>query len=50
MALKVLGLGNGVLRPPYVLPSEDDQRRMDASFRAMHLAELEGLKQPVAAR
>jgi 4-hydroxy-tetrahydrodipicolinate synthase len=43
MALKVLDLGNGVLRPPYLLPSEDDQRRMLAAFDALGVRELEGL-------
>lgn len=41
MAMKVQGLGNGVLRPPYLLPSDDDQRRMGAAFAAMRLNELE---------
>ncbi|MFH1555027.1 MAG: dihydrodipicolinate synthase family protein [Pseudomonadota bacterium] len=44
MAMKVLGLGNGVLRPPYVLPPEEDQRRMAAALDSLRIRELEGLK------
>ena len=45
MAMKVLGLGNGVLRPPYVLPDEADQRRMAAAFARMGIRELEARPQ-----
>lgn len=41
MAMKVLGLGNGVLRPPYVLPPEGELQRMADAFEAMGLTELE---------
>jgi 4-hydroxy-tetrahydrodipicolinate synthase len=41
MAMKVLGLGNGVLRPPYVLPGDDDQRRMAEGLARIGTAELE---------
>jgi len=41
MAMKVAGTGNGVLRPPYLLPPGDDQRRMAEAFLRMHLFELE---------
>ncbi|MDE3100687.1 MAG: dihydrodipicolinate synthase family protein [Chloroflexota bacterium] len=41
MAMKVLGLGNGVMRRPYLLPPEDDQRRMAKAFAALRLQELE---------
>jgi 4-hydroxy-tetrahydrodipicolinate synthase len=43
MAMKVLGLGNGVLRPPYVLPSESDQQRMAGALASLRIRELEGL-------
>lgn len=43
MAMKVLGLGNGVLRLPYVLPPDEDLRRMSSAFASMRLRELEGL-------
>jgi dihydrodipicolinate synthase/N-acetylneuraminate lyase len=49
MALKVLGLGNGVLRPPYMLPPEEDQRKMSAAFDQLRVRELEGIREPVAA-
>jgi 4-hydroxy-tetrahydrodipicolinate synthase len=32
LGMNVLGLGNGVLRPPYLLPGEEDQQRMAAMF------------------
>ena len=41
MAMKVLGTGNGVLRPPYLLPPESDQQRMAEAFAAMRLMEIE---------
>jgi dihydrodipicolinate synthase/N-acetylneuraminate lyase len=46
MALKVLELpgGNGVLRRPYLLPPEDDQRRMGEAFSVLGIQEIEGLK------
>jgi 4-hydroxy-tetrahydrodipicolinate synthase len=42
-AMKVLGLpaGNGVLRAPYLLPTEEDQKRMAADIRALHIPELQ---------
>jgi 4-hydroxy-tetrahydrodipicolinate synthase len=43
MAMKVLGLGNGVLRLPYLLPPDEDLRRMADAFAALRIAELEGL-------
>ncbi len=45
MALKVLDLpgGNGMIREPYVLPSEADQKKMGDQFAAMGLKQLEGL-------
>jgi dihydrodipicolinate synthase/N-acetylneuraminate lyase len=43
MAMKVLGLGNGVLRRPYLLPPEEDLRIMERAFGELHIRELEGL-------
>lgn len=45
MAMKVLNLpgGNGVLRRPYLLPSEADQKEMARQFDKMGLKKLEGL-------
>jgi dihydrodipicolinate synthase/N-acetylneuraminate lyase len=45
MALKILDLpgGNGVVREPYLLPGEADQKKMADQFAAMGLKELEGL-------
>jgi 4-hydroxy-tetrahydrodipicolinate synthase len=45
MALKVLHLpgGNGVLRRPYLLPPEDEQRAMLDAFEALRIRQLEGL-------
>ncbi len=45
MALKVLDLpaGNGVLRRPYLLPPESEQREMAAAFEALRIREIEGL-------
>jgi hypothetical protein len=49
MAMKVLDLpaGNGVLRRPYMLPPESEQREMLHALDALRIRELEGL--PVAA-
>jgi 4-hydroxy-tetrahydrodipicolinate synthase len=44
MAMRVLNLGSGALRPPYLMPLEEDQRRMSASFDALMIRELEGLR------
>lgn len=41
MAMKVLGLGNGVIRKPYLLPGGDDQRRMADAFVRLNIMELE---------
>lgn len=41
MAMKVLGLGNGVIRKPYLLPGADDQQRMADAFARLKLMELE---------
>lgn len=41
MAMKVLGQGNGVLRPPYQLPGEDEQRKMATAFANMKIQDLE---------
>ncbi|MEO7370192.1 MAG: dihydrodipicolinate synthase family protein [Ilumatobacteraceae bacterium] len=35
MGMKVLGLGNGVLRPPYLLPGQDQQDEMLAGLRRL---------------
>jgi 4-hydroxy-tetrahydrodipicolinate synthase len=43
MALKVLDLGNGVLRPPYALPPEAEQKKMSAQFDRLRVRELEAL-------
>jgi 4-hydroxy-tetrahydrodipicolinate synthase len=48
MAMKVLGLGNGVLRPPYLLPPEEDFERLGASLDALRVREIEGLPTPDA--
>ncbi len=48
MAMKVLGLGNGALRPPYLLPPEEDQRKMAEAFERLRIRQLEGLDQAVA--
>jgi len=50
MAMKVLGLGNGVLRPPYLLPPQEDQDRMAAAFAALRIREEEGLDAPPGGR
>ena len=44
MAMKVLGLGNGVIRRPYLLPPEEEQRKMADAFEAMRIREIEGLE------
>ena len=41
MGLKVRGLGNGVLRRPYLLPPEEEQRKMADQFAALGVDELE---------
>ncbi len=43
MAMKVLGQagGNGVLRPPYLLPDENEQARLKAALDAYGLAAIE---------
>jgi 4-hydroxy-tetrahydrodipicolinate synthase len=41
MAQKVQGLGNGVLRLPYLLPPDEELQKMASQFRAMHLDEIE---------
>jgi 4-hydroxy-tetrahydrodipicolinate synthase len=37
MGMKVLGLGNGVLRPPYLLPGQDQQDEMLAGLQRLGL-------------
>ena len=41
--LRALGLGNGVLRPPYLLPGESDQAALRAGFEHLGLMTGEGL-------
>jgi 4-hydroxy-tetrahydrodipicolinate synthase len=43
MAMKVLGLGNGVMRPPYLLPPDDDFERLSRGLEHLQIRELEGL-------
>jgi dihydrodipicolinate synthase/N-acetylneuraminate lyase len=45
MAMKVLDLpaGNGVLRRPYLLPPEAEQREMAGALAALRIGDLEGL-------
>jgi 4-hydroxy-tetrahydrodipicolinate synthase len=43
MAMKVLDLGASTLRPPYLMPTEEEQQRMSASFDALNIRALEGL-------
>ena len=43
MAMKVLDLGASTLRPPYLMPTEEEQKRMSASFDALNIRALEGL-------
>ena len=40
-AMKALGVGNGILRRPYVEPAEAEQKRIASEFQALRLAELE---------
>jgi 4-hydroxy-tetrahydrodipicolinate synthase len=42
MGMKVLGLGNGVLRPPYLLPDETEQAAMAAGFAELALPDWSG--------
>jgi 4-hydroxy-tetrahydrodipicolinate synthase len=37
MGLRVLGLGNGVIRPPYVLPGEDDLAELARGLEKLNL-------------
>jgi 4-hydroxy-tetrahydrodipicolinate synthase len=48
MAMKVLGMGNGVLRPPYLMPDEAEQRRMATAFQKLRLREVEGIEPAMA--
>lgn len=48
MAMKVLGLGNGVLRAPYVLPGEAELNKMAAAFDTLHVREFEGIEPALA--
>lgn len=41
MGMKVLGMGNGVLRRPYLLPPQSELDRMAAMFEAMKLRQIE---------
>lgn len=41
MAMKIQGLGNGVLRLPYVLPPEDELKKMADQLAALRINELE---------
>ncbi len=43
MALKVLGLGNGVMRKPYILPPAADYDRLAAGLVKLRIQEIEGL-------
>jgi len=43
MSLKVLGLGNGVMRPPYLLPPQEDFDRLSVSLRGLGIAEIDRL-------
>ena len=49
MAMKVVGIGNGVIRKPYLLPGEDDQRRMAEAFANLGIMELERQAERAAA-
>jgi hypothetical protein len=40
MGLRVMGLGNGVLRPPYLLPPESEQEEMARAFEQVGIPEL----------
>jgi 4-hydroxy-tetrahydrodipicolinate synthase len=46
MAMKVLGLGNGVLRLPYLLPPQEELDKMAAGFEALKIRQLEGMEAP----
>ena len=48
MSMKVLGMGNGVLRPPYLLPNEAEQQRMAAAFQKLKVREVEGMERALA--
>lgn len=48
MAVKVLGLGNGVLRPPYLLPGEDELQQMADAFQQLRLRQVEGIQPALA--
>ncbi len=50
MALKVLGLGNGVMRPPYLLPPDADYDRLKHSLDALQIRSIEGLPEPESAQ
>jgi 4-hydroxy-tetrahydrodipicolinate synthase len=41
LGMKVLGLGNGNLRRPYLLPGEEDQKQLAADLEALGLMKLE---------
>ncbi len=41
LGIKVLGLGNGNLRRPYLLPGEDDQKQLAVDLEALGLMKLE---------
>lgn len=43
MAMKVLGLGNGVMRKPYLLPPREDYDRLLRELTKLRIAEIEGL-------
>jgi 4-hydroxy-tetrahydrodipicolinate synthase len=45
MALKTLGLGNGVMRPPYLLPPPEDYERLRVSLGKLRIREIEGLSE-----
>jgi 4-hydroxy-tetrahydrodipicolinate synthase len=49
MAMKVVGIGNGVIRKPYLLPGDDDQRRMAEAFRKIGIMDLERQAERTAA-
>ena len=48
MGLKVLGLGNGVLRPPYLLPDASQQAVMAKAFARLNLPDWVGWTPPEA--
>lgn len=49
MGMKALGLGNGVIRPPYLQVPDEDVQKLAARFAELHIAEIEGIRQPAAA-